>query len=70
MKKTGHCKAHPTVSEAHPSWLPVDGPPWRLVDYLGTFLRDADGHSIRFHTDEEALEYLSKKGIPLMNPKW
>lgn len=53
------------VDYAFPSWLPVDGPPWRLVDNTGTFLRDPDGDSVRFHTDEEALEYLERKGIPL-----
>ena len=60
---------HPEVEAAYPSWLPVDGPPWVLVDKHGTFLRDPDGDSMRFDTDDVALLYLERKGIPLLSPK-
>jgi hypothetical protein len=63
-------KMHPKVQAAHPSWLPVEGPQWRLVDQSGTFLRDPDGHSMRFTTDSDALAYLKRKGIPLLKPRW
>lgn len=53
---------------AYPSWLPVDGPPWRLVTANGTFLRDSDGYSLRFSTDTEALHWLEKHSIPLLAP--
>jgi|TARA_A100001037_G_scaffold38421_1_gene29572 hypothetical protein len=56
------------ITAAFPSWLPVNPPQWVLVDQTGTFLRDADGHSVYFHTDDEALEYLKKKNIPLLKP--
>lgn len=57
------------VKYAYPSWLPVDGPPWRLVDDKGIFLRDPDGDSVRFHSDSEALEYLERKDIPFGMPE-
>lgn len=51
---------------AFPTWLPVDGPPWRLVDHRGAFLRDPDGDSVRFQTEQDALDYLEMKDIPLV----
>jgi hypothetical protein len=54
---------------AHPTWLPVGDPAWRLVDAHGTMLRDSDGVSLRFTTDIEALEWLSKHDIPLLHPE-
>jgi len=62
-------KTHTTVEAAFPSWIPVDGPQWRLVDQSGTFLRDPDGDSVRFQTDDDALAYLEMKGIPLLRPR-
>lgn len=40
-----------------PTFLPVDGPPWRLVDpRTGTFRKDARGRSLRFPTSAAAEE--------------
>ena len=63
-------RTHLKVKAAHPGWIPVDGPAWRLVDEKGAFLRDPDGHSVRFTTDDEALAYLKRKGIPLLPPRY
>jgi hypothetical protein len=63
-------KMHPDVQAAHPTWLPVDGPQWRLVDQNGTMLRDVDGDSMRFSSDVDALRYLKIKKIPLLKPRW
>ena len=63
-------KMHPHVEAAHPTWLPVEGPQWRLVDQKGTMLRDPDGHSMRFATDADALAYLERKNIPLLPPRF
>lgn len=55
-------------SAAHPTWLPVEGPQWRLVGPDGTMLRDSDGYSLRFSTDREALKWLDRHDIPLLPP--
>ncbi len=53
---------------AHPTWLPVGDPAWRLVERDGTMLRDSDGVSLRFGTDTEALEWLEKHNVDLLLP--
>ncbi len=55
--------------QAHPTWLPVDGPQWRLVDTHGTTLRDSDGCSLLFTTDTEALEWMQKHKVQLLPPR-
>ena len=56
--------------QAHPTWLPVDGPPWRLVDPYGTFVRDSDGYSLRFPSDDEALKWMQIHNVQLLPPRY
>lgn len=54
---------------AHPTWLPVDGPKWRLVGPDGRMLIDSDGYSLRFSTDQEALTWMERHNIDLLVPR-
>jgi hypothetical protein len=50
-----------------PSWIPVNGPKWRLVHKrLGKFFKGKDGKSLAFETDQEALDYAIKHKVPLL----
>ena len=51
-----------------PSWIPVNGPKWRLVHKrTGKFYKDkTSGKSLVFETDLLALEYAVKHKLPLM----
>lgn len=49
-----------------PSWLPVDGPPWRLVNTRdGSFLKGPDKKSLTFATDAAALTYATRHKVLL-----
>lgn len=51
----------------YPSWLPVEGPPWRLVNTrTGSFVRDKKtGKSLSFVTDHAAITHAKRSKLPL-----
>ena len=41
-------------------WIPVDAAPWRIICQDGSFMRDADGETLKFASDVDAQACLAK----------
>lgn len=60
MKKIPKSILPMSLYRMHPGFIPLDSKSWRIICKDGSFLRGGNDETLKFDSDAEAMQFLSK----------